>query len=166
MRPLPRAKALMGREADAVRVPLSTPTPQTQRLGILMLLGSVMLFTMMDALGKHLTQSYHPAQVIWMRMAINLAIVLAVLAPVVVPANAAVAEMRVETPDWSSTYRSSWVRYAGLMFTRIAPIFAVAYWTIVHSGQFGAQMPTRSPADTPFAMKPRATASTSVSSSR
>lgn len=81
MRPLPRAKALMGREADAVRIPLSTPTPQTQRLGILMLLGSVMLFTMMDALGKHLTQSYHPAQVIWMRMAINLAIVLAVLAP-------------------------------------------------------------------------------------
>ena len=81
MRPLPRAKALMGREADAVRVPLSTPTPQTQRLGILMLLGSVMLFTMMDALGKHLTARYHPGQVIWMRMAINLAIVLAVLAP-------------------------------------------------------------------------------------
>ena len=31
------------------------------------------------------------------------------------------------------------------MLTRIAPIFAVAYCTIVHSGQFGAQMPTRSP---------------------
>ena len=49
--------------------------------GILMLLASVFLFTLMDALGKHLTARYHPAQVIWMRMAINLAIVLVVLAP-------------------------------------------------------------------------------------
>src|SRR5690606_37924673 len=52
-----------------------------QRLGILMLLASVLLFTLMDALGKHLTARYHPGQVIWARMAINLAIVLAVLAP-------------------------------------------------------------------------------------
>ena len=52
-----------------------------QRLGILMLLASVLLFTLMDALGKHLTASYHPGQVIWARMAINLVIVLAVLAP-------------------------------------------------------------------------------------
>ena len=41
---------------------------------------------------------------------------------------------------------SSWLRYAGLMFTRIAPILAVAYWTSTHSAQFGDQMPTRSPA--------------------
>ena len=31
------------------------------------------------------------------------------------------------------------------MLTRIAPILAVAYCTSVHSAQFGAQMPTRSP---------------------
>ena len=44
-----------------------------------------------------------------------------------------------------STYDSSWVRYAGLMLTSTAPIFAVAYCTSTHSAQFGAQMPTRSP---------------------
>ena len=31
------------------------------------------------------------------------------------------------------------------MLTRIAPILAVAYWVRVHSAQFGAQIPTRSP---------------------
>ena len=79
MRPLPRARALMGREADGLRAP--SALPQNQQLGILLLLGSVLLFTLMDALGKHLTARYHPGQVIWMRMALNLAIVLTVLAP-------------------------------------------------------------------------------------
>ena len=44
-------------------------------------------------------------------------------------------------------------------------MFAVAYCTSTHSGQFGAQMPTRSPFATPSASRPRATASTSASSS-
>lgn len=64
----------------AGRAPAAALTGQ-QTAGILMLLASVFLFTLMDALGKHLTARYHPAQVIWMRMAINLAIVLVVLAP-------------------------------------------------------------------------------------
>lgn len=71
----------MGLEADGVQVPDLTPAPQNQKLGILMLLASVLLFTMMDALGKHLTASYHPGQIVFMRMVINFAIVLIVLAP-------------------------------------------------------------------------------------
>ena len=51
------------------------------------------------------------------------------------------------------------------MFTRIAPIFAVAYWVRVHSAQFGAQMPTRSPLTMPISSNPRASASTSAASS-
>ena len=51
------------------------------------------------------------------------------------------------------------------MLTRIAPILAVAYWTIVHSAQFGAQIPTRSPFSMPRAIKPRATTLISASSS-
>ena len=51
------------------------------------------------------------------------------------------------------------------MFTRIAPIFAVAYWVSVHSAQFGAQMPTRSPLAMPVPSNPSASASTSAASS-
>lgn len=51
------------------------------------------------------------------------------------------------------------------MLTRIAPMRAVAYWSSVHSAQFGAQIPMRSPAAMPFASSPLARASTSVSSS-
>ena len=78
MRPLPRAAALAGRERDGIR---PKKPRSAQGLGILMLCGSVLLFTLMDATGKHLTQHYPPAQIIWFRMAINLAIVLVVLAP-------------------------------------------------------------------------------------
>ncbi len=76
MRPLPRATALMGRQVDVPR-----PARSAQTTGILLLLGSVLMFTLMDATGKHLTQHYHPAQVVWTRLAINLAIVVVVLAP-------------------------------------------------------------------------------------
>ncbi len=58
------------------------------------------------------------------------------------------------------------MRYAGLMVTRIAPSFAVPYWTKTHSAQLGAQMPTRSPVPTPRASRPSAQASTSVTSSQ
>src|SRR5450755_1940460 len=50
------------------------------------------------------------------------------------------------------------------MLTRIAPILAVPYWSSTHSAQFGAQMPTRSPASMPAATRPSATASVSASS--
>jgi len=51
------------------------------------------------------------------------------------------------------------------MLTRMAPILAVAYCTMVHSGQFGAQMPTRSPRSMPSDMRPRAITSISSLSS-
>ena len=57
------------------------------------------------------------------------------------------------------------MRYDGLTLTRIAPTFAVAYWAIVHSAQLGAQTPTRSPFAMPAPIRPRASASTSRSSS-
>src|SRR5712672_770126 len=51
------------------------------------------------------------------------------------------------------------------MVTRMAPILAVANCTMVHSGQFGAQMPTRSPCSRPSDMRPRAITSISSLSS-
>lgn len=48
------------------------------------------------------------------------------------------------------------------MFTMIAPMRAVAYWTSTHSGQFTAQMPTRSPLATPLASSAYASSSTSA----
>src|SRR6185437_5620987 len=47
------------------------------------------------------------------------------------------------------------------MVTRIAPIFAVAYWVNSHSAQFGAQIPTRSPLPIPAPSSPCASASIS-----
>lgn len=53
----------------------------TQMRGILLLLMAIFLFTLMDATGKYLAGRYHPAQVVWARFVINLAIVAIVLAP-------------------------------------------------------------------------------------
>ncbi|MDO5369792.1 DMT family transporter [Paracoccus sp. (in: a-proteobacteria)] len=63
-------------------LPTARPKASQQSLGILALLASVFLFTLMDGTGKHLTQAgYHPGQIVWCRMALNLGIVLLVLAP-------------------------------------------------------------------------------------
>src|SRR5262245_50412324 len=51
------------------------------------------------------------------------------------------------------------------MLTRTAPILAVANWVIVHSAQFGDQIPTRSLLPIPARIRPIASASTSRSSS-
>lgn len=69
MRVLARGFALMGRERDGLRRPGSE-----QARGIALLLAAVLGFTLMDAMAKHLTQSYHPAQVIWARFVGNLLI--------------------------------------------------------------------------------------------
>jgi drug/metabolite transporter (DMT)-like permease len=42
---------------------------------VLFLLGSLATFTLMDAVAKYLVTRYHPAQLIWARFAINLALV-------------------------------------------------------------------------------------------
>ncbi|RWR12952.1 DMT family transporter [Paenirhodobacter populi] len=56
---------------------LVAPPVPPSRLGlaVLLLLGALAFFTLMDAAAKHLGNSYHPAQLIWARFAINLAIV-------------------------------------------------------------------------------------------
>ncbi|MFN4059223.1 MAG: DMT family transporter [Paracoccus hibiscisoli] len=69
MRVLARAFALMGRERDGLRRPGSD-----QARGIALLLAAILGFTLMDATAKHLTQTYHPAQVIWARFVGNLLI--------------------------------------------------------------------------------------------
>lgn len=44
--------------------------------GILLLLLAILCFTLMDATAKHLTETYHPVQVIWVRFTANLALVM------------------------------------------------------------------------------------------
>lgn len=45
-----------------------------QATGIALMLAAILGFTLMDATAKHLTQAYHPAQVVWARFIGNLAI--------------------------------------------------------------------------------------------
>lgn len=45
-----------------------------QATGIALILAAILGFTLMDATAKHLTQTYHPAQVVWARFIGNLAI--------------------------------------------------------------------------------------------
>lgn len=61
------APSVVGPEAAARR--------RAAGLGVLFLLGSLALFTLMDAVAKYLSARYHPAQLIWARFAINLALV-------------------------------------------------------------------------------------------
>ena len=46
----------------------------TQATGIMLMLAAILGFTVMDATAKHLTQVYHPAQVVWARFIGNLLI--------------------------------------------------------------------------------------------
>lgn len=56
--------------------PVEPPeTPAAPGRGIALLLAALVLFTLMDVAAKRLGQSYHPAQVIWARFAVNLALV-------------------------------------------------------------------------------------------
>lgn len=59
-----------------------TPSPADQQRGILLLVGAVFLFSLMDATAKHLAaQGYPPLQIVWVRLAVNLALVVAIFAP-------------------------------------------------------------------------------------
>lgn len=58
--------------------PVAAPppvAPMAPGRGIALFLGALVLFTLMDVAAKRLGQSYHPAQVIWARFAVNLALV-------------------------------------------------------------------------------------------
>ncbi|MFT4013597.1 MAG: DMT family transporter [Paracoccus sp. (in: a-proteobacteria)] len=60
---------------------LAEASARGQLLGIALLLLAIFLFTLMDATAKHLAQSYHPAQLIWVRFMTNLVLVGVILAP-------------------------------------------------------------------------------------
>lgn len=67
-----------------------------QAIGILLLLASILLFTLMDATAKHLSGRYPAIQIVWVRLVINLVIVLVVLGPRLrryLPSNQPIAQM-------------------------------------------------------------------------
>ncbi|SMO49342.1 DMT family transporter [Paracoccus laeviglucosivorans] len=51
------------------------PARKTQMQGIGLLLLAIFTFTLMDATAKHLTESYHPIQIVWFRFISNLVLV-------------------------------------------------------------------------------------------
>ena len=60
----------------------SQPAPnllQDQKLGILLLLLSILAFTLMDATAKYLAPRYDTVQIVWVRYTVNLLIVLALV---------------------------------------------------------------------------------------
>ncbi|PZO67922.1 MAG: EamA/RhaT family transporter [Paracoccus denitrificans] len=68
----------MGRERDGVR----RPAHDNRTAGIILLVISVFLFTLMDATGKYLTaKHYDPGQIVWGRMVVNMAVILLIFGP-------------------------------------------------------------------------------------
>ena len=65
-----------------------------------------------------------------------------------------------------TTYAASSTRNPVLMGTTTPPSLATAKYRKTHSGRFGIQIETRSPAPTPSAINPRAMSSTRSASSR
>lgn len=63
---------------DTIRNPAGSGNQTT---GLLLLLASVFVFTLMDATAKHLTQTYNPGLVVWARFAGNFLIVMAIFGP-------------------------------------------------------------------------------------
>lgn len=51
------------------------PARKTQMQGIVLLLLAIFTFTLMDATAKHLTESYHPVQIVWVRFIANFVLV-------------------------------------------------------------------------------------------
>ena len=70
----------MEKDLAGLRGPASAQT-----IGILLLLAAILGFTMMDATAKYLTQSYHPAQVVWARFIGNLLIFAAIFRAAMFP---------------------------------------------------------------------------------
>lgn len=56
-------------------------TQQEQKLGIILLLMSVLCFTLMDAAAKHLAPHYDAIQIVWARYTVNAVIVLVLIGP-------------------------------------------------------------------------------------
>jgi len=64
-----------------ILAPAGDPARSTQMRGIVLLLVSIFIFTLMDATAKHLAERYHPGQIIWARFATNFLIVAVIFAP-------------------------------------------------------------------------------------
>ena len=64
-----------------ILAPAGSPARSTQLQGIVLLLLAIFTFTLMDASAKHLTERYHPAQIVWLRFVSNLLIVGLIYAP-------------------------------------------------------------------------------------
>lgn len=108
MRVLARAFALMGRERDGLRQPRSD-----QARGIALLLAAVLGFTLMDATAKHLTQTYHPAQVVWARFVGNLLIFALIFRQAMIPL------MRTRQPKMQLARAFMQLGSVGLFFTSL-----------------------------------------------
>ncbi|WP_134679346.1 DMT family transporter [Paracoccus ravus] len=67
--------------APQILAPAGSPARATQLQGILLLLASIFIFTLMDATAKHLAQNYHPVQIVWARFISNFLIVAVIFAP-------------------------------------------------------------------------------------
>lgn len=73
----------MNADATAPRIlpPPGDPVRGARLGGIALLLLAILTFTLMDATAKHLAQRYHPAQIVWTRFMVNLAILVVLFGP-------------------------------------------------------------------------------------
>ncbi|RJE81765.1 DMT family transporter [Paracoccus sp. JM45] len=103
----------MGRERDGLRQPRSDQARSDQARGIALLLAAVLGFTLMDATAKHLTQTYHPAQVIWARFVGNLLIFALIFRQGMIPL------MRTRQPKMQLARAFMQLGSVGLFFTSL-----------------------------------------------
>lgn len=96
----------------------------SQAAGIALLLAAILGFTLMDATAKHLTQSYHPLQVVWARFVGNLAIF------AVIFRSSALPLMRTRTPGLQFARAMMQLGSVGLFFTSL-PFIGLAEATAI-----------------------------------
>ncbi|TBN48238.1 DMT family transporter [Paracoccus sediminis] len=101
----------MGRKSAAARRPANAQTA-----GIALLLAAILGFTMMDATAKHLTQAYHPAQVVWARFIGNLLIF------AVIFRGAALTLLRTRRPGLQFSRALMQLASVGLFFSSLQVI--------------------------------------------
>ncbi len=84
-----------------------------QTAGIALILAAILGFTMMDATAKHLTQTYHPAQVVWARFVGNLVIFALIFRDAMFPL------MRTRRPGLQFSRALMQLGSVGLFFTSL-----------------------------------------------
>ena len=84
--------------------------------GILLILAAILGFTMMDATAKHLTQTYHPAQVVWARFVGNLLIFAVIFRGAMLPV------MRTRRPGLQFARAMMQLGSVGLFFSSLQVI--------------------------------------------